>query len=83
MENTIVEIICIIHLLHELHVMPPHLPALLCDNKFVLFMTQNTGSYTRAKHIDLDYHFVRELVASGKLYTKCVSTKLKVVNIFT
>lgn len=46
-------------------------------------MTQNLVSYKRTKHIDLEYHFVRELVASGKLHTKYVSTKLQVADIFT
>ncbi|GJW86483.1 retrovirus-related pol polyprotein from transposon TNT 1-94 [Tanacetum coccineum] len=48
----------------ELHALPPDRPTLLCDNKSALFMSQNPVSHKRAKHIDLDYHFVRELVAS-------------------
>ncbi|GJV19273.1 retrovirus-related pol polyprotein from transposon TNT 1-94 [Tanacetum coccineum] len=83
MANTAAEIIWITHLLRELHALPPDRPTLLCDNKSALFMSQNPVSHKRAKHIDLDYHFVRELVASGKLYTKFISTKLQVADIFT
>ncbi|KAI3765987.1 hypothetical protein L2E82_16034 [Cichorium intybus] len=83
MANTAAEIVWITHLLRELHALPPDRPTLLCDNKSALFMTQNPVSSKRAKHIDLDYHFIRELVASGKLYTKFVSTKLQVADIFT
>ncbi|GJV84933.1 uncharacterized mitochondrial protein-like protein [Tanacetum coccineum] len=71
------------HLLETLHALPPDRPTLLCDNKSALFMSQNPVSHKRAKHIDLDYHFVRELVASGKLYTKFIPTKLQVADIFT
>nr|GEW23666.1 ribonuclease H-like domain-containing protein [Tanacetum cinerariifolium] len=77
MANTAAEIVWITHLLRELHALPPDRPTLLCDNKSALFMTQNPVSHKRAKHIDLDYHFIRELVNSGKLYTKFVPTNLQ------
>ncbi|KAI3680197.1 hypothetical protein L2E82_50582 [Cichorium intybus] len=83
MANTAAEIVWVTHLLRELHALPPDRPTLLCDNKSALFMTQNPVSHKRAKHIDLDYHFIRELVASGKLYTKFIPTKLQVADIFT
>lgn len=83
MANTAAEIIWVTHLLRELHALPLQRPTLLCDNKSALFMTQNPVSHKRAKHIDLDYHFIRELVASGKLSTKFVSTNLQVADIFT
>ncbi|KAJ0781817.1 putative RNA-directed DNA polymerase [Helianthus annuus] len=83
MANTAAEIVWITHLLEELRALPPNRPTLLCDNKSALFMTQNPVSHKRAKHIDLDYHFIRELVTSGKLYTKFVPTNLQVADIFT
>lgn len=83
MANTAAELVWITHLLQELHALPPDRPTLLCDNKSALFMTQNPVAHKRAKHIDLDYHFIRELVNSGKLYTKFVPTNLQVADIFT
>ncbi|KAD3337749.1 hypothetical protein E3N88_33269 [Mikania micrantha] len=83
MANTAAEIVWVTHLLRELRALPPNRPTLLCDNKSALFMTQNPISHKRAKHIDLDYHFIRELVNSGKLYTKFVPTNLQVADIFT
>ncbi|XP_022019453.1 uncharacterized mitochondrial protein AtMg00810-like [Helianthus annuus] len=82
MANTAAEIVWLTHLLRELHALPPDRPTLLCDNKSALFLTQNPVSHKRAKHIDLDYHFIRELVSSGKLYTCFVLTKLQVADIF-
>lgn len=36
-----------------------------------------------AKHIDIDCHFIRELVSNGKLDTKFVLLHLQIVDIFT
>lgn len=83
MANTAAEIIWLTHLLRELHALPSGRPTLLCDNQSALFLTQNPIAHKRAKLIDLDDHFVRELVASGKLITMFVPTKLQVADIFT
>nr|XP_043625647.1 uncharacterized mitochondrial protein AtMg00810-like [Erigeron canadensis] len=65
------------------YALPTARPTILCDNHSALFLTQNPVSHKRAKHIDLDYHFIRELVASGKLHTKFIKTTLQVADIFT
>ncbi|KAJ0435806.1 putative RNA-directed DNA polymerase [Helianthus annuus] len=83
MANTAAEIVWITHLLQELHALPPDRPTILCDNQSAIFLTQNPVAHKRAKHIDLDYHFLRELVNAGKLVTKFVPTKLQVADIFT
>ncbi|KAD3338470.1 hypothetical protein E3N88_06134 [Mikania micrantha] len=83
MANTAAEIIWITHLLRELNALPPDRPTLLCDNRSALFMSQNPVSHKRAKHIDLDYHFIRELVMSGKLHTRFIPTNLQLADIFT
>ncbi|GKA76472.1 retrovirus-related pol polyprotein from transposon RE1 [Tanacetum coccineum] len=69
MANTAAEIVWLTHLLRELQALPPDRPTLLCDNRSAFFLSQNPVAHKRAKHIDLDYHFIRELVLSGKLYT--------------
>ncbi|XP_071728946.1 uncharacterized mitochondrial protein AtMg00810-like [Rutidosis leptorrhynchoides] len=81
--NTAAEVIWITHLLRELHVLPPDRPTILCDNKSAIFLSQNPVSNKRSKHIDIDYHFIRELISSGRLYTKFVPTTLQLANIFT
>ena len=83
MANTAAEIVWVTHLLRELHALPPDRPTLLCDNQSAIFLSQNPIAHKRAKHIDNDYHFIRELVSSGKLHTKFVPTKLQVADIFT
>ncbi|KAM0070796.1 putative RNA-directed DNA polymerase [Helianthus debilis subsp. tardiflorus] len=83
MANTAAEIVWLTHLLQELYALPPSRPTILCDNQSAIFLTQNPVAHKRTKHIDLDYHFLRELVAAGKLTTKFIPTKLQVADIFT
>ncbi|XP_022023806.1 uncharacterized mitochondrial protein AtMg00810-like [Helianthus annuus] len=83
MANTAAEIIWLTNLLSELHALPQTRSTLLCDNKSALFLSQNPISHKRAKHINIDYHFVHELVTSGQLDTKFISTDQQVADIFT
>ncbi|KAD0533627.1 hypothetical protein E3N88_31441 [Mikania micrantha] len=83
MANTATEIIWVTNLLKELHVLSSAKPTLFCDNKSAIFLSQNPVSHKRAKHIDLDYHFIRELVASGHLRAIFLPSKLQVADIFT
>ena len=46
-------------------------------------MIINPVFHARSKHIELDYHFVRERVALGLLVTQHISTKKKVADLFT
>ncbi|XP_022014608.1 uncharacterized mitochondrial protein AtMg00810-like [Helianthus annuus] len=82
MANTVAEIIGITHLLSELGVLPTKCPTLLCDNQSAFFITQNLVAHKRVKHLELHYHFIRELVALGKLLTKFIPSKLQVADIF-
>lgn len=80
--NTAAEIIWITHLLHDLHVLSISRPTLLCDNKSALFLSQNPVSHKQAKHIDIDYRFVRGLVLFGKHHIKFVPLHLQLADIF-
>ncbi|XP_071714595.1 secreted RxLR effector protein 161-like [Rutidosis leptorrhynchoides] len=72
--NTAAKIIWITHLVRELHVLYSSRPTILCDNKSALFLSQNPVFNKRSKHIDIDFHFIRELVAFGRLSTTFVPT---------
>ena len=45
---------------------------LFCDNKSALYMTINPVFHARSKHIEIDYHFVREKVAIRALITRYI-----------
>ncbi|KAD2805071.1 hypothetical protein E3N88_38448 [Mikania micrantha] len=83
MSHTIAEIMWIAHLLQELHAMPETHPTILCDNSRALFLTQNPISHKCVKHLELDYHFIREPVSRRKFHTRFVPSKLQVADIFT
>ena len=46
-------------------------------------MSINLVFHARTKHVELDYHLVREKVSLGSLITQCVSTKAQLANILT
>lgn len=81
--NTASELLWVCNLLKELSALPKTPHVLLSDNKSALFFTQNPISHKRAKHIDIGYHFVRELVESGRLSTRFVPSSLQLADIFT
>ena len=80
---TAAELLWLMHLLHDLKVSLPRWPLLLCDNKSAIFLSSNLVSHKWAKHVELDYHFLRELVVAGKRRTQYVPFHLQVADIFT
>jgi histone deacetylase 1/2 len=57
------ELIWIQSLLKELGIFQWNAPVLWCDNLGATYMTSNPMFHTRTKHIEVDFHFVREQVA--------------------
>jgi hypothetical protein len=47
-------------LLKELAVFQPRPPRLWCDNLGATYLTVNPIFHARTKHIEVDFHFVRE-----------------------
>ena len=80
--TTATKLLWLTHLLHDLKVPISPKPILLCDNKSAIFLSSDSVSNKWAKHVDLDYHFLRELVVDGKLCTQYAS-HLQVVDFFT
>ena len=54
-------------LLSEIGVPLSAAPSLHCDNLSTLHVASNPVLHARTKHVELDYHFVRERVARGSL----------------
>jgi hypothetical protein len=53
------------------------------DNQGCLDMVLNPVAHGRTKHIDITYHFVRELVQAGEVKFQYVRSQENVADIFT
>ena len=60
--NTTIEITWIYSLLKELFVPLFQPPILYCDNLSTTYLATNLILHSRAKHMEIDYHFVHERV---------------------
>ncbi|XP_021815809.1 uncharacterized protein LOC110758292 [Prunus avium] len=59
-------------------------PVLLnCDNLSATYLAANPVFHARTKHIAIDYHFVRERVASGSHKVQFVPSQLQLADVFT
>ncbi|GJX15994.1 retrovirus-related pol polyprotein from transposon TNT 1-94 [Tanacetum coccineum] len=56
---------------------------LYCDNKNEIALCYNNVQHSRAKHIDVRYHFIKEQVENGIVELYFVRTKYQLANIFT
>ena len=81
--TTATELLWLTHLLHDLKVPISPKSILLCDNRSAIFLSSNPISHKRAKHVELDYHFLQELVVASKLRTQYVPSHLQVADLFT
>ncbi|KAJ0034039.1 hypothetical protein Pint_25534 [Pistacia integerrima] len=62
------------YLLRELDIPLYSSLLLLCDNQSALHMAANSVFYAHTRHIDIDLHFIRKLVAHGALRLRHVPT---------
>jgi len=83
LDNATAEIIWIEALLGELGVQLKEKPCLWCDNLGATYLSANPVFHARTKHIEIDFHFVRERVADKKLDIRFVSSKDQVADGFT
>ena len=82
-QNATAEIMWIQTLLLEIGIQAPRKAKLWCDNMGAKYLSANPVFHARTKHIEVDYHFVRERVARRLLDIEHVSTRDQVADGFT
>jgi len=58
-------------------------PSLLCDNLGTTHLNFNPVHHSRMKHIQIDLHFVRDLVQKESLHVKHVHTQDQLAELLT
>lgn len=81
--STSAELTWLTYILRDIGLHLSHPPLLYCDNISALQLTVNPIFHARTKHVEIDYHFVREKVASGSLVTQFIPSPQQVADIFT
>jgi len=70
-------------LLRELDLPQKKATIIYADNQGSIALAHNPVSHSRAKHIDIQHHFIRECVERGEVSLDYVSTKEMMADIFT
>ena len=81
--NATAEIIWGESFLHELGIKQLCISCLWCDNLGATYLSANPVFHGRTKHIEIDFHFVRERVAEKKLDIRFIPSKDQVADGFT
>ncbi|GJR05114.1 ribonuclease H-like domain-containing protein [Tanacetum coccineum] len=81
--NALAETCWLQNLLRELHTPLSSATLVYCDNVTAVFLSSNPVQHQRTKHIEIDIHFVRDLVAAGQVRVLHVLSRYQYADIFT
>ncbi|GJU60434.1 ribonuclease H-like domain-containing protein, partial [Tanacetum coccineum] len=81
--NVVVETCWLRNLLRELHTPLSSATLVYCDNVSAVYLSCNPVQHQRTKHIEIDIHFVRDLVAVGQVRVPHVPSRYQFADIFT
>ena len=54
-----------------------------CDNTSVIYLTKNFIQYSRTKHINIRYHFIRDHINNHDISLDFIDIKHQLADIFT
>ncbi|GKB69622.1 ribonuclease H-like domain-containing protein [Tanacetum coccineum] len=81
--NVVVETAWLRNLLRELHSPLSTATLVYCDNVSPVYMPANPVQHQQTKHIEIDIHFVRDMVTAGEVRVLHVPSRYQYANIFT
>nr|GEY78329.1 ribonuclease H-like domain-containing protein [Tanacetum cinerariifolium] len=81
--NAVAETCWIRNLLRELHTSLSSATIVYCDNVSAVYLSFNPVQHQRTKHIEIDIHFVRDLVATRQVRVLHVPFRFQYADIFT
>jgi hypothetical protein len=56
---------------------------ILCDNQSCIKMTENPVFHDKSKHIEIWYHYIRDMVQRGAIKLQYIGTDEQVANVLT
>ncbi|XP_028547538.1 uncharacterized protein LOC114578499 [Dendrobium catenatum] len=78
-----IEVIWLRRLAKELQI-PQHSPTkIYCDNTSAISLANNPVFHARTKHIEIDYHFIRQHIDSSSITVHHVSSGKQIVDVLT
>ncbi|GKA91567.1 ribonuclease H-like domain-containing protein [Tanacetum coccineum] len=81
--NVVAETAWLRNLLCELHSPLSTATLIYCDNVSAVYMPANPVQHQRTKHIEIDIHFVRDMVTAGQVRVLQVPSRYQYADIFT
>nr|GEU64434.1 ribonuclease H-like domain-containing protein [Tanacetum cinerariifolium] len=81
--NAVAETCWLRNLLHELHTPLSIATLVYCDNVSAVYLSSNPVQHQRTKHIEIDIHFVRDMVSTGRIRVLHVPSHYQYADIFT
>ncbi|PWA99415.1 hypothetical protein CTI12_AA009100 [Artemisia annua] len=81
--NVVAETAWLRNLLRELHSPLTSATLVYCDNVSALYLSANPVQHQRTKHIEIDIHFVRDMVTAGQVRVLHVPSCYQYADIFT
>ncbi|CAN0884915.1 Retrovirus-related Pol polyprotein from transposon RE1, partial [Linum grandiflorum] len=77
------EVIWLQSLLSELHIPQSKPPVLWCDNLGATYLAHNPVFHSRSKHLEIEFHFVRDRVAKGQFQVRYIPATDQLADVLT
>jgi len=81
--NGTAEVIWLQNLLTDLQISSASAPIIWCDNLGATYLSANPVFHARTKHVEVDYHFVRDRVAKKEIHIRFIFSQDQHADVFT